>query len=777
MINLAGVKIFGAVSIALAIGFLYVLFFLNPIKRGRLCGMGKMVIVSALLMLSVIFAWFAAALSENDYSVGAFVLSIVRALQTFSLDADYESLILAAERISEALSQSSIVRSLIKGYTLGLCLAAPITGGAVLFEIIASIFPRLKLFAARLTPWREVVYFSELNEQSVAIAQSIRNSGEKFNGFKTVIVFTDAYTDKDDEKSSELLLSAKLIGAICVTDDILQIHINRLCKKRIILIDKNEASNIKALTALKEKKQFLKNADVFVFANNDAYAEVAYKIGNELNRPEKEKRKSDKGNDGAYKQYPYRIYTVNGYRQLVRNLLSEVPLYEPLVNRVNLSEYERENKKYELNITIFGTGDIGTEMFMSTYWYGQILNCQLNINVVSEESEDEFIGKINYINPDIFGTCEIVGADGEPPMYNELMRVYPDDDEITAEPYFKFRYCQTDVKDGDMNRKLTSKSFRDEFRIVDSDYIMVALGSDEDNLSAASNIGRCMETIKTAEKENKRAVVAYVIYDDALCEALNAQGRKNGNVYIHAFGSMNEVYDINNVYMSVTKKSENEIFNSYQSAAADAMQKLYESSYQYDYWSSIARALHIKYKVFSAGYINASVFDNTDKESRQKMLDEALARYKESIIPYEASNDEQTRKDNERKVNAEIYLKLSWLEHRRWNAFSRVNGFRKPAGFKLYEKTGNHKDLDLKLHSCLVEADFRAGAYDCLGSFSRCISATLTPISARARTTAWTISPMTCIKYSVNSITAQEKRNLKNMTLPDMILTATITVN
>ncbi|MCC8160627.1 MAG: hypothetical protein LIO53_04880, partial [Oscillospiraceae bacterium] len=312
--------------------------------------------------------------------------------------------------------------------------------------------------------------------------------------------------------------------------------------------------------------------------------------------------------------------------------------------------------------------------------------------------------------------------------YNDLMRIYPNNDEETADPYFKFRYYQTNIKDDDLDEKITSEKWKDGFRIIDSDYIMVALGSDDDNLSVTSNLGRYLKTVKMANKENKRTVVAYVIYDSDLCNALNMQKNSDiNNVYMHAFGSINEVYNIDNVFMLETRKSEKEIFDSYQGVTKEVQQKLYESSYPYDYWSNIARALHIKYKVFSAGYINCSIFDNNDRATRQKKLDKALEDYKKNIIPYAVEKKDNAEekekikqindgisKENEEKVKAEIYLKLAWLEHRGWNAFSRVNGFRRPVGFKVYEETGNHKNLDLKLHSCLVETDYRTETYDCL---------------------------------------------------------------
>ena len=52
--------------------------------------------------------------------------------------------------------------------------------------------------------------------------------------------------------------------------------------------------------------------------------------------------------------------------------------------------------------------------------------------------------------------------------------------------------------------------------------------------------------------------------------------------------------------------------------------------------------------------------------------------------------------------------KMAWLEHRRWNAFTRVKGFQHTENYDSYAVTGqigSYKQMELKLHPCLVECD------------------------------------------------------------------------
>ena len=59
-------------------------------------------------------------------------------------------------------------------------------------------------------------------QQSLALAKSIVTDPQEKH---VQLIFTDAYSDKEEEKSTELLLSAKALGAICLKDDLLHISL------------------------------------------------------------------------------------------------------------------------------------------------------------------------------------------------------------------------------------------------------------------------------------------------------------------------------------------------------------------------------------------------------------------------------------------------------------------------------------------------------------------------------------------------------------------------
>lgn len=638
---------------------------------------------SATILISFFLFSLALALSESSIErwnfslvwperVPAVIGCIVEAIKYFALANEFSPFVEGIGDLTfNFIFSSFALRETARILASVFYIAAPVAGGALLFDLITSIIPKFKLDLASFRVWREIYYFSELNEKSLALAESFINKSKK--KLKPIVVFTDVYVDDEYEKSMELVLSAKNIGGICVRDDLLHIKI-RAYRKKIFLLDEIEDNNLYTLVMLTEnrKARFLKKADIYYIARSNAMADLGENI--------RKKTEAELKDDAPY------IIAVNPHRNLTRNLLKDVPLFSVLEGR------EEDDKT--INLTILGAGNIGTEMFLSAYWYGQIYGYELCINMISCEPEKDFIDKINFINPDIFDTCvrvkgkkpseEIdrlfsIGDEfgGRTSRFSELMKVYEDGEDL-SKPYFKFRYYQTNITDDDLEIKLSEKLWADDFKMIDSDYFMVSIGNDHDNLVVADKI-RMFTSLYHMEEKNKNCVLTYVIYDSAMAEALNdgREGFENG-VYMHAIGGIEDVFDKDNICMIKNDKEIQDIKDVYSRLANDAVKTHYKSS-QYDYWANIARVFFLSYKIFSAKHIKPSLFEGKS-ENELEMYIEAI------------------------KSDKELAKKLAWIEHRRWNAFMRINGYRCPKDFMVYaKKTGIHKNLDLKLHPCIVE--------------------------------------------------------------------------
>lgn len=609
--------------------------------------------------------------------------SLVHALQTFSMDEDYTEYILNGKKMLSTISGDNSMWIATYGlYASVLNFVAPIAGGAIIFEILASIFPKVRLQLSHLAFWKEKYYFSELNDASLALAKSVCTM--KVGSFtKPVIVFTDAYVDDEDEKGSEMLLEAKLLGAICIRDDLSHVKKNKIGMRKFFLIDEAESGNLQTLADLANSSNstYLKKSEIYLFTNDDAYIQVERRVRDRLIT------------DLKFTEEELPVFVpIQSYRNLISNLLVDVPLYEPLIGK-NTDCFGN----HVLTVSILGTGHIGTEMFLSTYWLGQILNCSLKINVLSQESEEEFWSKIDYVNPEIKHTT----IKDDP-----ILRINRKGD--IADVYCEVNYHQCNVKSSEFVLCLTDS----EKQILDTDYFLVSLGTDEDNISVANTVRKYIGQYHIKVNKPIKTVIAYVVYDSELSKTLNRKKYYNFvnekvDVYMQAIGSLHDVYSVRNVFLTDHEpfaQKAHEAYVAVQNREERAKTHRKRMNDDYKHWANLARGMHVKYKVYSMGMIKESLFDYPNAiESYNEKLTKSYAEYKAVV----SGQVEFISKDQENE-HLMLLHKMAWLEHRRWNAFTRVKGFRGTTDYDVYAVPGvigSYKQMDIKLHPCLVECD------------------------------------------------------------------------
>ena len=561
-----------------------------------------------------------------------------------------------------------------------LAFCAPVTTATIFFEILSNFFPKIKLYLYSICFFKKKYFFSKLNEKSITLAKSILDT-EK--GLSPVIIFSDVYENRTEENTSELFAKAKEINAICLRDDIVHIHKKGLGERKYFLIDDNEISNLQSFVKLTEEPNYksLKKSEVYLFCQDYIYTDV-----------EKQAREKLKKNKGSVDDFV--VIPVRSYRNLITNMLEKTPLYEPIVH------IRRDNPDAELtlNVTILGIGDIGTEMLLNTYWMGQMLNCKLNINVFSKESNEQFWGKINYINPEIYHTVQ---------ENDDILRVYPTNKKDKngnefncAEPYASITYKSCDIESEAFKSYLEGEDGCTA--ILDSHYILVSLGSDQLNLSIANTLKSRIGTYHIEHKErNNKTIINYVVYNASLSETLNTNklvssyDNNNPDIYMQAVGGIEQIYTASTIFMTDYFESANDEAESYDSKKKQESKTNANTERlkdEYKYWANMALRLHFKYKVFSVNPFTYSLFDEQSK-------------YKENV--YSCCNDYiKLVRNTEIFKGTKEENNLIWLEHRRWCAFLRTMGYRQTELYsEYYSKTNSHKHNDFKLHPCLVECD------------------------------------------------------------------------
>ena len=601
--------------------------------------------------------------------------------------------------LSEVFSASKFVIYIYSVIASFMALAAPITGATIIFEILSNFFPKVKFGFLKCISKREKYYFSELNERSLALAKSITKDDPLHS---PIIIFTDVYANKTQENTTELLADAKNIGAICLREDISHIHKGGRGTKKFFLIDDNEVKNLQTLTNLADdfNTKYVKDSEIYLFCQNNIYADIEQKVGNKL------------------KAVNSNILPVRCYRNLITNMLEKTPLFEPIVHKRS----KNLDDKLNLNVTILGIGDIGTEMFLTTYWMGQMLNCKLNINIISNETEEQFWGKIDSINPEIRRTIQLVNGNKD-----ELLRVYPAEKDVNgniiykesdfADTYCDVRYysCNTESEEfkkllsGESTYSLGSKKINP---ILDSHYILVSLGSDHMNLSIANTLKKRIGSyhIDNAKKgnPNEKTIINYVIYNADLSKTLNSEKyvysfSNTPDIYMQAVGGIENVYCEENIFMTrytEASKASEENYNEKENKTSD----IHPLADEYSLWANLAQCMHFKYKVFSIGYLKTSLFDETDEEKYKEKLSVECKNYIDKFR-------KDVTKNGKRKPSPEEQL-LHRLERRRWCATTRVNGFQHTDNYEFYYRhTGSHKNNSLKLHPCLVESKDNDSAF------------------------------------------------------------------
>ena len=373
--------------------------------------------------------------------------------------------------------------------------------------------------------------------------------------------------------------------------------------------------------------------------------------------------------------YGVRVFRANCYQNLVWNILKDVPLYSPFIGVDGKITAVTEDTA-ELKVAIIGSGDIGTQMFLTTTWMGQMLDTRLRIGVISLEEEGSFKARINKINPEILGSTD---------PSSEILKIYRNREEYAA-PYFSFQYLKSDLSSASVKNLSTQYGKLDigSISLLDYDYFFVALGSDAENIRVAEELQRELEVHDPEKPSSKVKHIVLSVYDSSLRERFQVYDKNQANrkVLLHGEGDLKEQYSYKTLFADMNKKKNkketNSIEGKYRSqrqslakASEEQFQKVYEGA------SSAARNLHTdtkQFSVYKASCLNSGEEAAETFAAWKKVHEETLCKEDEQLLRYS----------------------LGWLEHRRWNAYLRSIGFRSSSADVA-------KNVFLRTHPCLVE--------------------------------------------------------------------------
>ncbi len=768
----------GAAKALIIISFLFfaaavcVLCFRRKKNRGKPFEV-RGVVFLLLLLIATLFSRLVVGLSGvfayNNLSVPEeSVDSLVHAMQSFTLDEQYTDYLVKGKEVFSILF-SERAATMYAIYVSVINVSCAVSGGAVLFTIVVKLFPRLRLFFASLCFWKPVCCFSELNAESLAFAKSIRTSDGNLKN--ALLIFCKA--DPKGGSSSGQGEQARQLGALLTRTGINDLRLHRIGMGKTFVLTGSDEDNLSVLSG------FADDASTIRFGANDAIymfteggcgtlveKNVRDRINRRLNGIADERRIEDP--DKLNKRIT--LFVVNRYRSSVYHLLMNKPLYTAL-----------SDGSKELRLAIFGSGRVGTEAFLGAYWCGQMFGRKLKITVVSAEKEEHFINRINHINSEILRTSEQYTDKELLKVYgdeNEPLNSYFSFEYVQSNVYLDgLETLLTAQREGSPNGVLADFDYFIVTLGSDKKNLEVS-----EHIGRIVTVRRAV----TGNDAPVAVPVACAIWSDALSESLRSTANTGfGGAEIVPFGSMESTFSIDRILFKSVRDRAANAKNLYEQKIAekiDEKRKFEEDPYSY--WANVTRAIHASYK---AEYLKlrdlndesesriscylrmselisriVSVRDLIEKaiqrpmtEGGRKRLQEKLQALMDAGVPEVVMTDgpdsgnliEFMTKKRERCIKAAkdflkgkctaaaavetideqsippCFHKLAWLEHRRWNAFMRAEGFRCPSEAEeaayigalktpgpagstcMIDNTGKHKSIALKLHPCLVECD------------------------------------------------------------------------
>ena len=436
-----------------------------------------------------------------------------------------------ANTIAQVISNPT-VNSIYYCYSATIFVAAPLMAMSVILSFIKGVRSLFRYYV--VNAGKNIVVFSELNEQSLVLAKDIlrHDKDDDKKGRRSVVVFTGV-TKKVD---SALIEGAENLGAVCFRKDITLIRLkthNKKLTRKLYFISENEEKNLnKGLTVLKtcvETTAFnQETTKIFIFSTA---TETSILLDN-----------ADMGN--------VFVRRVDVSRNLAYSFLWENDIFK------GAWQNEATGKK-EINVAIVGFGAYGREMLKAFCWMGQMPGYEVNAVVFDKDKNTE--SKMKACAPlfvDTFTSDE--GELGAPKYSVEFVTGY-------------------DVKTYDFLEEVKKKNDEKPFT-----HVFVSLGDDHLNVGTSILLRSflCLEEIKKGNAQEGKEYdvkveghcgkIYAVVFDDEQYEVVSQRKLKGikekkrlhsktgedvikqqNDYEINYIGNLSTVYSVDNIEQTI----------------------------------------------------------------------------------------------------------------------------------------------------------------------------------------------------------------------------------
>lgn len=497
--------------------------------------------------------YYQSFLGENLPALKSLIASAHHTLRLFILDGELDPI------RNFALTLEGGLQPAYELWSMALYLLAPILTFSAVLSLLQNVSAYRRLLVHQFS---QTYIFSELNEQSLALASSLKG-----NHPRALLIFTDVY-ETDSEEVTELCGRARELNALLFQCDIAALNLrwHRSNKITFFAIGE-EAENIQQALSLIQQYGDDKTMKLYVFSSG-IEGELLFQSSRE----------------GGMS-----VRRVNIVRSLINHTLYEKgeALFQHAV--------PGENGEKIISAVVLGMGQYGTEMVKALCWCCQMDGYEITIHAFDESGNagEHFAAQC----PELVSMsgCQ---QDGEA------------------------RY-QLHIHDGfDMDG---AELERELMKLPHITHVFVSLGDETRNIRTGVRLR------EICERRKEKSTIQVVLHDSRKVESLRGIHDYRGTPYNLDFvGERSVCFSEQVVLCSELEK------------AALERHLLWGKemdfwAFEYNYQSSVASAIHQQLRKLCG-------MPGADKPPKERTPEETLA--------------------------------LTKLEHRRWNAFMRGEGYR-----------------------------------------------------------------------------------------------------
>lgn len=281
----------------------------------------------------------------------------------------------------ETIPLTGLVKSIYIVFSYLVFIIAPVLASSLLLSFFGDMGGKMQ-YCLHFSFKSKCYVFSEINENSLALAKGIKNSPSR----KTIVFCSTKETKKD------LLAQAKDLGAILLYKSCKDIKISwRFLQYEFFLISASEDNNIELTEAIIVKNSKLNKLKIIINAFVESGTNTKFL---------ESFAKSNIGKSKDKEKPTIELRCIDEIALFCNHLVYQHPLYRT------------KNQGNPISVAIIGCGRTGMRMLKTVYWAGQIDGYTLKIRVY-DKNADKVREKFYQQCPGLKGenTIQFVKAD------------------------------------------------------------------------------------------------------------------------------------------------------------------------------------------------------------------------------------------------------------------------------------------------------------------------------------------------------------------------------